>query len=95
MAQITPFVKRMRTQGGTLYTFSSAAEDIGININERNNEVRMSNFALLSIPEITAKSTSTDIIINKFNPYGIDGAIDANYSADEIIDATQGSLGFF
>jgi hypothetical protein len=86
MSKITPFIKRMRTKGGTLYTFSSAVEDIGININERQNEVRMSNFALLDIPTVTAKSTSEDIIINKFNPYGIDGALKQNYSAANIKD---------
>ena len=39
MATITPFVKRMRTQGGTFFSFASALEDIGLNINERNNIV--------------------------------------------------------
>ena len=72
MSQITPFVKRMRTQGGTLYTFSSAVEDIGLNINERNNIVKMSNFALLDIPEIT---NPTSLEQNTFNPFAITGAL--------------------
>ena len=75
MSKITPFVKRMRTQGGTLYTFSSAVEDIGLNINERNNIVKMSNFALLDIPEITAP---TNLQQNRFNVFAIDGALE-NY----------------
>jgi len=73
MSQITPFVKRMRTQGGTLYTFSSAVEDIGLNINERNNIVKMSNFALLDIPEITAP---TNLQQNRFNPFAISGGLE-------------------
>jgi len=83
MSQITPFVKRMRTQGGTLYTFSSAVEDIGLNINERTNEVEMSHFALLQIPEITSPQTLDQ---NKFNVLGITGALDTYEKSDSIKD---------
>ena len=87
MAKITPFVKRMRTQGGTIYTFSSALEDIGLNINERNNVVKMSNYALLNIPSIVPipgpnNHTST---YNTFNVYGIPGAYQS-YNAANIKD---------
>ena len=50
MPNNTPFVKRMRVNGGTFYAFSSALEDVGLNINERNNIVKMSHYALLNIP---------------------------------------------
>jgi len=69
---ITPFVKRMRTQGGTFYTFSSAIEDIGLNINEKNNIIEMSNFALLDIPHITSPD---NINQNKFNVFAINGGL--------------------
>lgn len=69
--RITPFVKRMRTNGGTIYTFSSAVEDIGLNINERNNVVKISHFALLDIPSI---NEPTDIEENRFNVNAIAGA---------------------
>jgi len=71
MSQITPFVKRMRTQGGTIYTFTSALEDIGLNINERNNIVKMSHYALLNIPAIDAPNSLQE---NKFNIFAIPGA---------------------
>ena len=71
MATITPFVKRMRTQGGTIYTFSSALEDIGLNINERNNVVKMSNYALLNIPPIGVPDNLNE---NTFNVLAIPGA---------------------
>jgi hypothetical protein len=71
MIRTTPFVKRMRTTGGTIYTFSSALEDIGLNINERNNIVKMSHYALLNIPSIDAPVTLQE---NKFNVYSIPGA---------------------
>lgn len=47
----TPLIKP-RKQGGTFYTFSSALEDIGININESKNKIAMSHYVLLDIPEI-------------------------------------------
>lgn len=84
MAQITPFVKRMRTQGGTLYTFSSAVEDIGLNINERNNVVKMSHFALLDIPKIQAPDSS--INQNRFNVLGINGALKTYVERNSILD---------
>jgi hypothetical protein len=69
--KVTPFIKRMRAQGGTIYTFSSATEDIGISINERDNIVKLSNYALLNIPKI---NTTTDTCVNLFNVQAISGA---------------------
>ncbi len=71
MATITPFVKRMRTQGGTFYSFVSALEDIGLNINERNNIVKMSHYALLNLPSI---DEANNLEQNKFNLFNIPGA---------------------
>jgi len=78
---ITPFIKRMRTQGGTIYTFTSALEDIGLNISERSNNVKISNFALLNIPPIEAPST---IDKNTFNVFAPNGAF-ANFIGDDSI----------
>lgn len=69
--RITPFVKRMRANGGTIYTFSSAIEDIGLNINERNNIVKISHFALLDIPNIA--ESSVGYVNNTFNVRNIIG----------------------
>lgn len=71
MATITPFVKRMRTQGGTFFSFTSALEDIGLNVNERNNIVKMSHYALLNLPSIDEADTLAQ---NKFNLFNIPGA---------------------
>lgn len=71
MATITPFVKRMRTQGGTFFSFASALEDIGLNINERNNIVKMSHYALLNLPSI---DEADNLEQNKFNLFNIPGA---------------------
>ena len=71
--RLTPFVKRMRTNGGTIYTFSSAVEDIGLNINERNNVVKISNFALLNIPSIQ-QDPPDGVVQNRFAITNIAGA---------------------
>lgn len=49
----TPIIKP-RAQGGTFYTFSSAMEDIGLNINELKNKVALSHYVLLEIPAFPA-----------------------------------------
>jgi len=84
MATITPFVKRMRTQGGTIFTFSSALEDIGLNINERNNVVKMSHYALLNIPSIDAPPENSQE--NRFNVLGIAGAYQSFLNSGSIKD---------
>lgn len=48
--QRTPIIMP-RKQGGTFYTFGSAMEDIGLNINEGLNKVELSHYVLLEIPE--------------------------------------------
>ena len=55
----TPLIKP-RTQGGTFYTFSSALEDVGLNINELKNKVELSHYVLLDIPEFTTAQNSSD-----------------------------------
>lgn len=48
----TPIIKP-RPQGGTFYTFASAMEDVGININEGSNKIALSHYVLLDIPEFS------------------------------------------
>ncbi len=49
--QITPLLRPLRTDSGTLYIFPSANEDIGLNLNNRSNRVSLSKYLLLNIPE--------------------------------------------
>lgn len=55
----TPIIKP-RTQGGTFYTFSSAMEDIGLNVNELKNKVALSHYVLLNIPAFSPDAKYTD-----------------------------------
>lgn len=48
----SPLIKP-RLQGGSFYTFGSAIEDIGLNINEKSNRVELTHYALIDIPAFT------------------------------------------
>lgn len=57
----TPIIKPRR-QGGTFYTFSSALEDVGLNINELKNKVALSHYVLLDIPAFSADASLAETI---------------------------------
>lgn len=60
----TTIIQSLRSKGGTFYAFASAIEDIGLNINETLNTVKLTHYALLNIPK-TYSSDNTNV--NKFN----------------------------
>ena len=47
----TPFIRPLQVQGGTFYTFSSAAEDLALTFNNTVNKFRFSKYVLLDLPE--------------------------------------------
>jgi len=47
----TPYIRPLQLQGGTFYTFSSAAEDLALTFNNTVNKFRFSKYVLLNIPE--------------------------------------------
>lgn len=82
--RIAPFIKRLRVNGGTIYSFSSSIEDIGLNINERNNVVKISHFALLDIPNVAEPSLGYHM--NTFNVRNIAGAWEYEQASTSIKD---------
>ena len=62
----TPLIKP-RAQGGTFYTFASALEDIGLNINELGNKVMLSHYALLDLPPFDAASMKVTANYSDYN----------------------------
>lgn len=52
----TPLLQKLRTNGGTLYVFPSASEDIGLNLQSTTTGVAMSHYALLNIPSIAIEN---------------------------------------
>jgi hypothetical protein len=49
---IAPFIRPIHVQGGTFYSFSSAAEDLGLTFNSSGKKFSFSKYALLDIPDI-------------------------------------------
>jgi hypothetical protein len=47
----TPYIRPLQVQGGTFYTFSSAAEDLTFTFNNTVNKFRFSKYVLLNLPE--------------------------------------------
>lgn len=48
----TPFIRPISVQGGTFYTFSSAAEDLSLTFNNSLKKFKFSKYALLKLPEL-------------------------------------------
>ena len=76
----TPYIRPLQLQGGTFYTFSSAAEDLALTFNNTVNKFRFSKYVLLDIPEFrkpvygensiqfdTMDSTFLDVAEGAFN----------------------------
>lgn len=59
----TPIIKP-RSQGGTFYTFGSAMEDIGLNLNSTANKVELSHYVLLNIPKFGKSSGDLNLGTN-------------------------------
>lgn len=49
---VTPFLKRISNQGGTLYVFPSASQDLTRTFVSNDYEFRFSHFACLNLPDI-------------------------------------------
>ena len=67
-----------RKQGGTFYTFASAMEDIGLNINESHNRIELSHYALLNIPRFYSNRepiTETGVLFKAENHRDYDDKI--------------------
>jgi len=47
----TPYIRPIAVQGGTFYTFSSAAEDLSLTFNNSLKKFSFSKYALLKLPE--------------------------------------------
>jgi hypothetical protein len=47
----TPYIRPLQVQGGTFYTFSSAAEDLALTFNNTVNKFRFSKYVLLNLPD--------------------------------------------
>lgn len=77
-----------RKQGGTFYTFGSAMEDIGLNINENHNRVEISHYVLLDIPNFANDLDTDKTFLN------LSSEIDYSSSEYTVDSSTQGNFIF-
>lgn len=63
----TPLIKQLRKKndGGTLYIFPSASEDIGLNLNSTVNGVALTHYALLDIPPLSIDALLDPFVISR------------------------------
>jgi len=74
-----------RKQGSTFYTFSSAMEDIGLNVNDSNKKIKISHYVLLELPKIAyTHQESNEIFLEK--RYDYDGNVGDKLIAEHIQD---------
>ena len=77
-----------RKQGGTFYTFGSAMEDIGLNINESHNRVEISHYVLLDIPNFANDLDTNNTFLN------LSSELDYSSSEYTFDSSTQGDFIF-
>ena len=80
-----------RMQGGTFYTFGSAMEDIGLNINENHNSVEISHYVLLDIPKFSNGVTPEGVYLNLESEQNYDSE---EYTVDSSTKSKQGDFIF-
>jgi len=59
----TPLLQPLRVQGGTFYTFASAAKDISKTFTDDNARFVFSKYALLDLPKVKTPSDSSNTIV--------------------------------
>ena len=65
----TPLLRKLRSNGSTLYMFPSAQEDIGLNINSNAYGAALSSYALLNLNKTNFKFTNTDSLAQNLQNY--------------------------
>lgn len=75
--QMTPFLRPLRDNSGTIYVFPSAVEDIGLNLDIKDNKVALSKYVVLNLPEtdtsFSVDHNEVDSSCNHFNFTNISG----------------------
>jgi len=59
----TPLIRPIRTQGGTIYVFNSAANDIAKTFSDDNFRFTFSKFAALDLPKVDTPSNGSNNIV--------------------------------
>lgn len=82
---VAPFIRPLQVEGGTFYTFSSSAEDLGLTFNNSGLKFRFSKYALLKLPNIAVPVYQD----NKIQFGAIDGHLIAGLNADNNVNLAE------
>ncbi len=87
----TPLIKTPQAQGGTFYTFSSAAKDLSKTLNNDNLKLVFSKFVLLNLPDFDRLDPNTFSNFENYMQFdAIDGMIwNGGLKADPNINFTE------
>ncbi len=87
----TPLIKTPQAQGGTFYTFSSAAKDLSKTLNNDNLKLVFSKFVLLNLPDMDRLDPNTFSNFENYMQFDtIDGMIwNGGLKADPNINFTE------
>lgn len=88
---IAPLIRTPQLQGGTFYTFSTAAKDLSKTINNTNLKFVFSKYVLLNIPDFDSLPFSDFGSYNNYMQFDtVDGAIwNGGLAADRNVDLAQ------
>ncbi len=90
----TPLLRPIRTQGGTIYVFNSAANDIAKTFSDDNFRFTFSKFAALDLPKVDTPSNNSNNIVwqalgNRQNEVGATGASFDTKVLNDMINGNQ------
>ena len=87
----TPLIKTPQAQGGTFYTFSSAAKDLSKTLNNDNLKLVFSKFVLLNLPDFDRLDPNTFSNFENYMQFdAIDGMIwNGGLKADPNVNFTE------
>jgi hypothetical protein len=75
---VAPFIRPIRVQGGTFYTFPSCVEDLSFTFTNPNYTIAFSKFALLNIPDIAIPNNNENYIQLRSVPGAFSKAYDTS-----------------
>lgn len=82
---VTPFIKPLQVQGGSFYTFTSSAEDLGLTFQSSDTKFRFTKYVLLNIPNIATPA----YLDNKIQFAAIDGSMLNGLDGDQNVNLAE------
>ena len=83
---VAPFIKTLNIEGGTFYSFSSSAEDLGLTFNSSQMKFRFSKYALLKLPHVVGQLAFME---NKIQFNAIDGHMISGLNSNNNVNLAE------